>query len=114
MKPGMPAHIWVKNRDGTMKLVAREDLLKAMDGLKDHANGFQPPKPAEVVQPGLGTLVAKTLAAVGVKKKAGCNCDKHQAAMDRATPSWLRRLLAPLVQPSQQPSASVVPASSRR
>ena len=105
MKPGMPPHVWVKNRDGTMKLVAREDLLKAMDGLKDHANGFQPPKPAEVVQPGLGTLVAKTLAAVGVKKKAGCNCDKRQAAMDRATPAWLRGVLKLLPGVAKQASS---------
>ena len=80
-----------------MKLVARDDLLKAMDGLKDHANGFQPPKPAEVIQPGLGTLVAKTLAAVGVRKKEGCNCGKRQAAMDRATPAWMRAALQPLL-----------------
>lgn len=111
MKPGMPPHVWVKNRDGTMKLVAREDLLKAMDGLKDHANGFQPPKPAEVVQPGLGTLVAKTLAAVGVRKKAGCNCDKRQAAMDRATPAWLRAALKPLVLPAAAPASSTPRAS---
>lgn len=114
MNPGLPKQMWIKKLDGTMKLVDRSEFLKAVESLPDQSNGYQPPKLAEVVQPGLGTLMAKTLAAVGVKKSAGCNCGRRQAAMDRATPAWLRPLLAPLVRPSQQPSASAVPASSTR
>ncbi len=111
MSTKLPPKLWVKQVDGTMKLVEREDFLKAIGALKDHSNGFQPPPPP-VVKPGLGTLLAKTLSAVGIKQKAGCNCGKRQAAMDRATPAWLRRVVAPLVQPSRQPSTSAVPASS--
>ena len=114
MNPGLPKQVWIKKLDGTLKLVDRSELLKAMESLPDQSRGFQPPQPAEVIQPGLGTLVAKTLAAVGVRKTAQCNCGKRQAAMDRATPAWLRPLLAPLVRPSPRPSASAVPAASRR
>ena len=114
MKPGMPPHVWVKNRDGTMKLVAREELVAAMEALKDHSNGYQPPKPQEVVRPGLVTAVANVLAAVGIKKTAGCRCGKRQEALDRSTPAWLRRLLAPIARPSPRPSAAARPASSKR
>lgn len=108
---GMPPQVWVRKADGSMKLVDRDDLVKAMESLKDHSNGYQPPKPSEVVQPGLGTLLANTLAAVGVKKKAGCNCGKRQAAMDRATPAWLRAALKPLVSPAAAPASSTPRAS---
>jgi len=114
MKPGMPPHVWVRRQDGTMKLVAREELVAAMEGLKDHSNGYQPPKPQDVVRPGLGTAVANVLSAVGIKKTAGCRCGKRQEALDRATPAWLRPLLGPLARPSQPPSAAARPASSTR
>lgn len=92
----MPAHVWVRKQDGTMKLVAKDDLMKAMDGLKDHSNGYQPPKPQDVVRPGLGTAVANVLSAVGIKKTAGCRCGKRQVAWDRATPDWVRNGLSAL------------------
>ena len=50
-------------------------------------------------QPGLGDVVAGALKAVGVKKHPGCGCDQKQAAMNAATPSWMRKLLGRLAQP---------------
>jgi|GEM_PF-4292215 len=114
MKPGMPPHVWVRKQDGTMKLVAREELVAAMEALKDHSNGYQPPKPQDVVRPGLGTAVANVLSAVGIKKTAGCRCGKRQESWDRATPAWLRPLLGPLARPSRRPSAAARRASSTR
>lgn len=49
--------------------------------------------------PGLGDVVAGAAKAVGIRQKPGCGCARRQAAMNRATPSWLRRLLGRLVQP---------------
>ena len=43
-------------------------------------------------EPGLGDAVAAATKAVGVKPCGGCA--RRQAAMNKATPSWLRRLLA--------------------
>lgn len=41
---------------------------------------------------GLGDVVAGATKAVGVKPCGGCK--KRQAALNRATPSWLKRALA--------------------
>ena len=49
--------------------------------------------------PGLGDVVAGAAKAVGIKPKAGCGCRHRQQAMNRATPSWLRRLLGRLARP---------------
>jgi len=50
-------------------------------------------------EPGLGDVVAGALRAVGVKKHPGCGCDQKQAALNAATPSWMRKLLGRLAQP---------------
>lgn len=44
--------------------------------------------------PGLGDLVASATTAVGIKPCG--QCKRNQAALNRATPSWLRRGLAAL------------------
>jgi hypothetical protein len=55
-------------------------------------------------QPGLGDVVAGALKAVGVKKHPGCGCHQKQAALNAATPSWLRRLLGRIA-PGGRPSS---------
>lgn len=40
--------------------------------------------------PGLGDVVAGATKAVGVKPCGGCA--KRQAALNRATPNWIRRI----------------------
>jgi len=35
---------------------------------------------------GLGDVVARTLSAVGIRKKRGCGCGKRQAALNRLVP----------------------------
>ena len=49
--------------------------------------------------PGLGDVVAGATKAVGIRQKPGCGCARRQQALNRATPSWLRRLLGRLVRP---------------
>lgn len=44
--------------------------------------------------PGLGDLVAAATTAVGIKPCG--QCKRNQAALNRATPGWLRRGLAAL------------------
>lgn len=63
---------------------------------------------AHVPGPGLGDVVAGATKAVGIKPCAGCQ--KRQAAMNRATPSYVRRVLAwlraapvPRFRPSRRP-----------
>jgi hypothetical protein len=46
------------------------------------------PVPAE---PGIGTVVAKVTSAAGVKPCGGCK--KRKEALDKATPSWARKLI---------------------
>lgn len=46
------------------------------------------PVPAE---PGIGTVVAKVTSAAGVKPCG--RCKKRKEALDKATPSWARKLL---------------------
>lgn len=46
---------------------------------------------------GLGDALAAATGAVGVKPCGGCK--KRQQALNRATPSWARRLLARLWRP---------------
>ena len=45
-------------------------------------------------QPGLGDAVAAATKAVGVKPCGGCA--RRQQALNRATPSWARRILGRL------------------
>lgn len=51
------------------------------------------------LEPGLGDVVAGAAKAVGIRQKPGCGCARRQQTLNRATPSWLRRLLARLVRP---------------
>jgi hypothetical protein len=48
-----------------------------------------PPHPREII--GVGDAVAAATKAVGVKPCGGCA--KRQAALNRATPGWLSRIL---------------------
>lgn len=51
------------------------------------------PEPTPCVEAvGLGDIVAGATKAVGVNPCGGCK--KRQAALNRATPSWLKRALA--------------------
>jgi hypothetical protein len=43
------------------------------------------------VTPGIGDVVAAATTAVGVKPCGGCK--KRQAALNKATPGWLSRIL---------------------
>jgi len=44
----------------------------------------------KVQRPGLGDVVAGATKAVGIKPCGGCA--KRQAALNRATPNWVRRI----------------------
>ena len=46
---------------------------------------------AKPVQPGLGDAVAAATKSVGIKPCGGCK--KRQAALNKATPGWLSRIL---------------------
>ena len=46
---------------------------------------------AESIQPGLGDAVAAATKSVGIKPCGGCK--KRQAALNKATPGWLSRIL---------------------
>jgi hypothetical protein len=43
--------------------------------------------------PGLGDLVAGAAKAVGVTPSKGCGCENRRAALNRATPKFVRRVL---------------------
>ena len=45
---------------------------------------------APTERPGIGSVVAATTQAVGIKPCGGCL--KRKSALNRATPNWLRRL----------------------
>lgn len=45
------------------------------------------------LEPGLGDVVAAATKAVGIKQHPGCGCAQKQAALNRATPAWLRGVL---------------------
>jgi hypothetical protein len=42
---------------------------------------------------GLGDVVAGAAKAVGVTPSKGCGCEKRRAALNRATPKFVRRVL---------------------
>jgi hypothetical protein len=42
---------------------------------------------------GLGDVVAGAAKAVGVTPSKGCGCEKRRAALNRATPKFVGRLL---------------------
>lgn len=43
--------------------------------------------------PGLGDVVAGAAKAVGFTPSKGCGCEKRRAALNRATPKFVGRLL---------------------
>ena len=97
---------WWKGDDGKMKLVSMDDFQTAVAAIRDrqHDRKVTPP---ETMQ-GLGDVLAGATKAVGIKPCAGCQ--KRQAAMNRATPSYVRRVLAwlraapvPRFRPSRRP-----------
>ncbi len=73
----------VKQPDGTFKVYTSDQMSSLLAKV-----------PAEEAPaPGIGDVVAGAANAVGIKKKAGCGCQKRQDAMNRATPTYVRRLL---------------------
>lgn len=97
----MAESFWWKGPDGQMKRVNMADFQRAMRELRE-----SPDAPGS--GPGLGDVVAGATKAVGIKPCAGCQ--KRQAAMNRATPSYVRRVLAwlraapvPRFRPSRRP-----------
>jgi len=46
---------------------------------------------AKPIKPGLGDVVARATTAVGIKPCGGCA--KRKAAMNKATPNWVSRIL---------------------
>lgn len=57
------------------------------------------------LEPGLGDLVAAATKAVGIKQHPGCGCAQKQAALNRATPAWLRGVLKLLPGVAKQASS---------
>ena len=48
--------------------------------------GDNPPKAVKKKSKGLGDVVAKTLRALGVRKKKGCGCSKRQSTLNQLVP----------------------------
>ena len=67
------------------------------------ANAANPPK----LTPGLGDAVAAATKAVGVKPCGGCQ--RRLAALNRATPGWVSRLLGRLGFGAARPGRSPAP-----
>lgn len=47
----------------------------------------------KVMTVGLGDVVAGAAKAVGVTPSPGCGCEKRRAALNRATPKFVRQVL---------------------
>jgi hypothetical protein len=47
----------------------------------------------KVMTVGLGDVVAGAAKAVGVTPSKGCGCEKRRAALNRATPKFVGRML---------------------
>lgn len=47
----------------------------------------------KVMTVGLGDVVAGAAKAVGVTPSPGCGCEKRRAALNQATPKFVRRML---------------------
>lgn len=100
-----PSKFWWKQPDGSMKLLDMAEFQAAMRSMPDHAGEHKPPANPG---PGFGDVVAGATKAVGIKPCGGCQ--KRQAALNRATPSYVRRVLAwlraapvPRFRPSRRP-----------
>lgn len=81
--------IIVKGSDGLLRRVSRKAMTEAVNNVPTIGKPFPVPTPAP--GPGLGDVVAGATKAVGVKPCGGCA--KRQAALNRATPGYVRRLL---------------------
>ena len=71
------------------RFATRHFELRKLQMLNQEARSHQvqsPPKPV-----GMGDVVAAATTAVGVKPCGGCS--KRKAAMNKATPGWLSRIL---------------------
>ena len=65
---------------------SRERCFQVIDGELSPCECLASP-----TEPGLGDAVAAATKSVGVKPCGGCA--KRQAALNRATPAWARRVL---------------------
>jgi hypothetical protein len=115
----MTSKFWWKDKDGTFRLVDRSEFEAAMGALPDHSNGAVVHTPPPPTTPGLGDVIAGATKAVGIKPCG--KCQQRQAALNRATPSYVRRVLAwlravpvPQLRLSRRPSARPGHASPRR
>ena len=88
----MTSKFWWKDKDGTFRLVDRSEFEAAMGALPDHSNGAVVHTPPPPTTPGLGDVIAGATKAVGIKPCG--KCQQRQAALNRATPGYVRRLLA--------------------
>jgi len=82
--------IIVKGSDGLLRRVSRKAMTEAVNNVPTIGKPFPVPTPAP--GPGLGDVVAGATKAVGIKPCGGCQ--KRQAAMNAATPGYLKRWLA--------------------
>jgi pantoate kinase len=73
--------LFIKQPDGTTKETTWDELSAAAQAKFLNKN------------PGLGDVVAGAANAVGIKKTAGCGCQKRQDALNQATPNYVRRVL---------------------
>ena len=80
--------ILVKGKDGMLRKVSAQAMREAVWSLPSIGEPIPAPKPT----PGLGDLVAGATKAVGIKPCGGCQ--KRQAALNAATPSFVSRWLA--------------------
>lgn len=81
---------WWKGDDGKMKLVSMDDFQTAVAAIRDRQHDRKVTPPATMH--GLGDVVAGATKAVGIKPCGKCR--ERQAALNRATPTYVRRLLA--------------------
>jgi len=50
-----------------------------------------PPPPKPKAAPGLGSLLAWMFGKAGIRKRAGCGCQRRQEWLDRKVPlKWLK------------------------
>lgn len=76
--------ILVKGKDGMLHKVSAQAMREAVWSLPSIGDPIPAPKP------GIGSTIAAATKAAGVKPCGGCA--KRQAALDRATPNWIRRI----------------------
>ena len=101
-----------------MRVQVRRIPLKDLGNAEHAARAIAEEHRAKFL-PGLGDVIAGATKAVGIKPCG--KCQQRQAALNRATPSYVRRVLAwlravpvPQLRPSRRPSARPGHASPRR